>query len=83
MMIGIGIYLHTSGESVGIIPVLTVLGLIIGLVFGFLLSVLTEIPTKYETRYEVQISDGVSMREFTEKYEIIDQRGQIFVIKEK
>lgn len=40
------------------------------------------IPTgKYE--YEVTIDKSVPMTEFYEKYEIIEQRGEIFVIKEK
>ena len=39
-------------------------------------------PTKYETHYEVTISEDVSMIEFLEKYEVVDQRGKIFVVKE-
>lgn len=40
------------------------------------------IPTgKY--KYEVTIDKSVPMTEFYEKYEIIEQRGEIFVIKEK
>ena len=35
------------------------------------------------TKYEVTISDDVSMKEFTDKYSIIEQRGDIYVIKEK
>lgn len=34
------------------------------------------------TQYEVTIDDSVSMNEFTSKYEILEQRGQIYVIKE-
>lgn len=36
-----------------------------------------------EIRYEVTIDDTVSMTEFNKKYEIIEQRGDIFVVKEK
>lgn len=35
------------------------------------------------TKYEVTISDDVPMKEFTDKYSIIEQRGDIYVIKEK
>ena len=35
------------------------------------------------TKYEVTISDEVPMKEFTDKYSIIEQRGDIYVIKEK
>lgn len=36
-----------------------------------------------ETQYKVLISEEVSMTEFNERYEIIDQEGQIFTIREK
>ena len=36
----------------------------------------------YYTSYEVILEDSVSMNEFLSKYEILDQRGQIYVIKE-
>ena len=35
------------------------------------------------TQYEVTISEEVNLIEFNEKYEIIDQRGDIYVIQEK
>lgn len=38
---------------------------------------------KEETRYHVTIDDSVSMTEFSEKYEIIEQKDKIFIIKEK
>ena len=41
------------------------------------------IPTSHETVYEVIIDDSVSMTEFIEQYEIVDQRGEIFTIKER
>ena len=36
-----------------------------------------------EIRYEVTIDDTVSMIEFNKNYEIIEQRGDIFVVKER
>ena len=36
-----------------------------------------------ETRYDVIISENVSMTEFHEKYEIIEQNGKIFTVREK
>lgn len=35
------------------------------------------------TRYEVIISDEVSYNKFIEKYNVIEQRGKIFVVEEK
>lgn len=40
-----------------------------------------EVP--YYTSYEVILEDSVSMNEFLDRYEILNQRGQIYVIKEK
>ena len=81
---GLGLCLYIHGEcSVGIIPTLAILGVASGFLVGSIAGRISEIPTKYETRYEVQISEEVSMREFTEKYEIVDQRGNIFTIREK
>ena len=34
-------------------------------------------------RYEVTISEEVNLTEFTERYKIIEQRGDIYVIQEK
>lgn len=34
------------------------------------------------TSYEVILEDSVSMNEFSDRYEILDQRGQIYVVKE-
>ena len=40
-------------------------------------------PQEPQTLYEVTISDEVSFTEFTSKYEIIEQRGEIYVVKER
>ena len=33
--------------------------------------------------YKVTIDDSVSMNEFMEKYEILDQEGKIYIVKER
>ena len=41
---------------------------------------------KYETgeyEYKVTIDDSVSMNEFLDKYEILDQEGKIYTVREK
>lgn len=40
-------------------------------------------PTDYYNTYEVTIEDTVSLKEFNEKYEIIDQHGQIYEVRER
>ena len=72
----------TAGEwAGGIVTVFLVT--ILGCAFGYILGMSTGEPTDYETHYKVLISDEVPMNEFYEKYEIIEQDGKIFEIKEK
>ena len=66
-----------------IIPVVSIAGIILGSMFGAGLGKITEIPADYETQYKVTISDEVSMTEFYEHYEVIDQDGKIFIVREK
>lgn len=60
-------------------------GLLIGLFFGFAISTSDNIqtPREYEFHYKVIVSDEVSMNEFLEKYEIIEQDGKIYTVKER
>lgn len=60
---------------------------VLGILFGCLGGVLTgfeeSIPTEYETKYKVTITDEVSMNEFLERYEIVDQDGKIYIVRER
>ena len=64
-----------------------VLGLIIGVMFGLVLAgccgALFRETINYETQYKVTVSDEVSMTEFYEHYEVIEQDGKIFTVREK
>lgn len=64
-----------------------VIGLLVGAGFGlafwFLMALATETPVAYETQYKVTISDEVPMAEFTEKYEVIEQDGKIYTVRER
>ena len=40
-------------------------------------------PTHYVPTYKVVISDEVSMDDFMEKYEILEQDGRIYTVKER
>lgn len=68
------------GLGIGIFFVVFVVG---GALFGTLVGRTTGEPTEYETQYKVIIDDSVSMNEFLEKYEIIDQDGKIYTVREK
>lgn len=63
--------------------VVVILITLLGCAFGYIIGMSTGKPTDFETHYKVLISDEVSMNEFYNKYEIIEQDGKIFEIKEK
>ena len=61
-----------------------VAGAAIGMLIGGMVGdVVLRIPVTYKTQYKVTISDEVSMNEFLEKYEIIDQEGKILTVRER
>lgn len=72
-------YLGTGGTIATVI-----IGFLIGMgVFGTLIGASVDgAPTAYETHYKVTISDEVPMNEFLEHYEIVDQDGKIFIVRE-
>ena len=52
-------------------------------IIGMPIGGLTVEPTKYETQYKITIDDSVSITEFLDKYEIIDQDGKIYTVRER
>ena len=61
------------------------ISLVIGVVLGCLLGLppaSNSLPTEYKTQYKVTISDEVSMNDFLERYEIIEQEGKIYTVRE-
>ena len=60
-----------------------VFGFIAGSLGGLLFGAITSKPTNYEMQYKITISDEVSMAEFCERYEVIEQDGKIFTVREK
>lgn len=67
----------------------TIIGGLVGLVFGIFVMVAFgsafSYPPETETtmQYEVILDDSVSMNEFCEHYNVVEQRGDIFVVEEK
>lgn len=60
-----------------------IVGVIYGCMFGTGMGALFEMPVTYETQYKATISEEVPMTEFLEHYEVIDQDGKIFTVREK
>lgn len=64
----------------------TLIGIGVGLVVGALIGQIpawTMLPKEYETRYKVTITDEVKMSDFISKYEIIEQEGKIYTVRER
>lgn len=74
----------SRGELISIIAVTMLLSIMFGVLMGGLFAdgILPK-ATEYETQYKVTIDDSVSVNEFNEKYEIIDQEGKIYIVRER
>jgi hypothetical protein len=79
------------GGIIGFVVEMDIGGVIVGCTFGVLIGFLglfiagaaTDTPIAYETHYKVIIDDSVLMNDFLEKYEIVDQDGKIYTVREK
>lgn len=80
----VGILIATITYCEKATAIFVTIGVFIGLALSVVLGFNSETgaPTKFETRYKVTISDEVSMVEFFERYEIIEQEGKIYTIRE-
>lgn len=58
-------------------------GLIVGSIIGFISFTCLTIFCPRPIEYEVTVDETVSLAEFTENYEIVEQRGDIYIIKLK
>lgn len=66
------------------LPLFSIVGVIAGILLGVLAGGLFVQKTdEVETTYKVIISEEVSLNDFMEKYEIIDQEGKIYTVKER
>jgi uncharacterized BrkB/YihY/UPF0761 family membrane protein len=60
-----------------------IVGLIFSCIFGSVFGTGERIPSEYETQYKVTIADEVSMNEFVDRYEIIEQNGRLYTVRER
>ena len=56
--------------------------IIAGCIAGFI-GLAEKEPTEYVYEYMVVVSESVSLSEFSEQYEIIDQQGKIYTVRER
>jgi hypothetical protein len=80
----IGVFKYQTTYDVSDIVSYSVVGVVLGLLGGVMIGyILLSTPAAHETQYKITISDEVSMTEFYEHYEVIDQDGKIFTVREK
>ena len=60
-----------------------IIGTFFGIVVGAMCGAADRVPIKYETQYKVTISDEVKMNDFYETYEIVEQDGKIYTVRER
>lgn len=78
LFIILGIITDCSG--IGVTGLISLLTAFILLIICIPIDAATQVPD-YNT-YEVILDDSVSMNEFMSTYEVLEQRGQIYVVKE-
>lgn len=67
-----------------VVPTLVVVGILVGFFLGACAGgLLFSTPLVYEAQYKVIIDDSVLMAEFLDNYEILDQEGKIYTVKER
>jgi len=77
----ISFYLAVHLDDPATATIITTLGVICGIV-GVAICSHAKVIDTYEA-YEVIVNESVSFTEFQSRYDILEQRGDIFVIKEK
>lgn len=78
---GLGSRSCMDNTEVIIFSGLAILFLILGAFCGKMIAKQTSVFSHYE--YKVLIEDSVPLNEFNEKYEIVDQEGQIYTVIER
>lgn len=79
----IGIYNTIKNSNCAEVGFMLIVGCILGAIVGTGIGDMAGIPTKYKTEYKVTISEDIQMVEFLKHYDLIDQDGKIFIIREK
>jgi Na+/citrate or Na+/malate symporter len=77
-----GILLSLYCKDWSILVACMFVGVLCGAMFGMVVGVATEIPVTYAIQHKVVISDEVQVNDFLEKYEIVNQEGKIYTVRE-
>ena len=79
----LGLILGSINNDCVVLIILVIVGMALGCVWGGVAGFEYATPAEYETQYKVTISDEVQMNGFLERYEILDQEGKIYTVRER
>ena len=85
-VIGVIVGIITFADGVEILTSIIIsvfIGILTGTIFGILVGAVFAKPLSYIPEYKVILSDDISMNEFMDKYEIIDQERRIYTVRER
>lgn len=77
-----GVIISVTNSDWDLMPIFLFMGLMCGAFCGSIIGAAYDIPVEYETQHKATISDEVLMNDFLEKYEIINQDGKIYTVRE-
>lgn len=83
IFVAVGILISISSSDWNQLLVGVIAGLIFGGIFGSVFGAVERIPSEYETQYKITISDEVSMNDFIDRYEIVEQNGRLYTVRER
>lgn len=83
IFIGFGIFMSIRCDDWCQLLIGILLSLLIGGIFGTILGAGLAVPSEYETQYKITISDEVSMNDFIDRYEIVEQNGRLYTVRER
>lgn len=81
LFLGIGFFMAPQDNNN--IVTGAIFGVRFGIIAGFMMGFIYGTPIEYEMQYKVTISDEVQMNSFFERYEILNQEGKIYTVREK
>lgn len=81
ILVGTAIYSFWNGISDGETDAMVIIGIIF-LIAGIICFYFNgTVPVYDHTEYKVTVDETVNMNEFFKKYELVDQEGKIYIVK--
>lgn len=82
MLIG-GLIAFADERDLGVLVIFAIGGLALGAVIGAVVGGGASIAAGYVEEYKATVSEDVSLVEFNERYEIVEQEGKIYTVRER